>query len=224
MSILELSLLLLPPIMATALVQFWTAMQLASAGHVELQVSGFRASSEILATNDASQVDVQQTPGATTDHYDPFAKVVRLSTTVYHGRTIAAVCVAAREACFAIQHRRRSGLIWMRGIAAGFAGFGTIASVIVLMMGVLLSETLIFATGVAALNFVLVVQLMNLPVELLASRNASSYLNDLGLVDQTESPRVKRVLRAKAYATLAAPLQFLLMLFSPLIRYLSGKR
>ena len=50
--------------------------------------------------------DVKITPGSgrLTDHYHPIKKVISLSESVYHQRSIAATAVAAHECGHAIQH------------------------------------------------------------------------------------------------------------------------
>jgi Zn-dependent membrane protease YugP len=43
--------------------------------------------------------------GHLTDHYDPTKRALFLSTDIFHGRTIAAVGVAAHESGHALQHQ-----------------------------------------------------------------------------------------------------------------------
>ena len=59
-------------------------------------------------------VEVEQTDGFLSDHYDPRAKVLRLSPDVYNGRTLAALGIAAHEAGHALQDGERYPLLAMR--------------------------------------------------------------------------------------------------------------
>ncbi len=58
----------------------------------------------ILASKNITDVRVEQVRGKLTDHYDPRAKVVRLSQSVYGSKSIAALSVAAHEVGHAAQH------------------------------------------------------------------------------------------------------------------------
>ena len=50
-------------------------------------------------------VPVLETRGELTDHYDPRSKVIRLSSNIFHGASVAAAGIAAHEVGHAIQHK-----------------------------------------------------------------------------------------------------------------------
>ena len=60
-----------------------------------LNITGEEAARKILDKNGLSNVKVVKTDGYLSDHYDPKAKVVRLSADNYEKPSIAAVSVAA---------------------------------------------------------------------------------------------------------------------------------
>ena len=60
---------------------------------------------EILDKNGLEDIYIVEIKGELTDHYDPTKKVVRLSTDIFHGETIAAAAVAAHECGHAIQDK-----------------------------------------------------------------------------------------------------------------------
>ena len=66
-------------------------------------LTGSEVARQILDKNGLRNVQVVETPGSLSDHYDPRSKVVRLSTEVYHSPSIASVAVAAHECGHAIQ-------------------------------------------------------------------------------------------------------------------------
>src|SRR5699024_3398102 len=67
------------------------------------QMTGAEVARKILDDNGLFDVNIEQTKGVLSDHYDPRKKVVRLSKDIYHGRSMASSAVAAHEVGHAIQ-------------------------------------------------------------------------------------------------------------------------
>ena len=67
----------------------------------------------------------EPTSGFLSDHYDPFHRVLRLSEDVYHGRSLAALGVAAHEAGHAIQHAHAYGPLKFRSLLVKPASIGS---------------------------------------------------------------------------------------------------
>ena len=63
----------------------------------EKGLSGFEVAKTILESKGFADVYVTEVKGNLSDHYDPSRKVVRLSTDIFHGTTIASASVAAHE-------------------------------------------------------------------------------------------------------------------------------
>lgn len=61
-------------------------------------LTGAQAAQRILQANGITDVRIEHISGKLTDHFDPQAKVIRLSDEVYGVASIAAVGVAAHEA------------------------------------------------------------------------------------------------------------------------------
>src|SRR5512133_3385417 len=59
--------------------------------------SGAQVAQAILDAEGIDDVSIEPTQGYLSDHYDPRAKVLRLSPDVYQGRSLAAFGVAAHE-------------------------------------------------------------------------------------------------------------------------------
>ena len=68
-------------------------------------LTGAEVAREILDKNGLNNVYVTETRGMLSDHYDPKRKVIRLSTDVYKGTSIASISVAAHEVGHAIQDK-----------------------------------------------------------------------------------------------------------------------
>ena len=68
------------------------------------QLSGAETARRILHQQRIYDVSVEETSGMLSDHYDPRAKAVRLSSDNFHGHHLAGLAVAAHEVGHAIQH------------------------------------------------------------------------------------------------------------------------
>ena len=64
---------------------------------IKNKLSGFEVARKILDDNGLQDMYIVEVHGNLTDHYDPNQKVVRLSTDIFHGETVAALAVAAHE-------------------------------------------------------------------------------------------------------------------------------
>ena len=76
------------------------------------KLTGFDVARKILDENGLNNMYIVEVRGNLTDHYDPRQKVVRLSSEIFHGETIAAAAVAAHECGHAIQDKE--GYTWMK--------------------------------------------------------------------------------------------------------------
>src|ERR1051325_4949958 len=68
-------------------------------------LSGAEAAREVLSSAGLADMPVEEVGGHLTDHYDPMKRALFLSSENYHGRSLAAVGVAAHEAGHALQHK-----------------------------------------------------------------------------------------------------------------------
>ena len=80
-------------------------------------------------------VPVLETRGELTDHYDPTSRVIRLSSDIYHGSSIAAAGIAAHEVGHAIQHKEAYKPLVLRTSIATAVNFSSQASIIIFMIG-----------------------------------------------------------------------------------------
>src|SRR5919201_112729 len=81
-------------------------------------VSGLDAARYLLQSNGLNHIGIEGIPGELTDHYDPRAKVLRLSAGVANSRSVAALGIVAHEVGHAVQDaqayapmRLRAGLV-----------------------------------------------------------------------------------------------------------------
>ncbi|HTN75489.1 MAG TPA: zinc metallopeptidase [Pirellulaceae bacterium] len=183
----------------------------AHAKQVPARMSGMAASRLILDASGLQDVAIEQIPGTLSDHYDPRAKVLRLSQDIYHGRSLAAVGIAAHEAGHALQDAHNYPLMAIRNLAVPLANFGGSIGMVVIFAGVGLGLQSVAILGLILFSGTAFFQLVNLPVEFDASNRAKRLLIEQGIVDEQEMPEVRRVLRAAALTYVAATLQSVLL-------------
>ncbi len=183
-------------------------------------LSGAAAARHILDSAGLQNVRIEQVPGKLSDHYDPRDKVLRLSSEVYQGRTLAAVGIAAHESGHALQDAHAYAPLHIRNLAVPAAGFGSSFGMGMMLFGAIFSIGPLLWAGVALFACVVFFQLVNLPVEFNASSRAKAQLVSLGIVPADEMIYVNKVLNAAAWTYVAATLQSIMIL----LYYLSRAR
>lgn len=219
-----LLLFILPAFILAMVAQMWVRSAYARAQKVATNLSGFSAARRILDSAGLSGVGIESVPGQLTDHYDPRHKVLRLSQEVYHGRSLAAVGIAAHEAGHAIQDAVGYLPLVVRNLAVPAASFGSNAAVFLLIGGVIFNITWLLGLGIILFSAVVFFQLVNLPVEFNASRRAKALLVEEGIVHQHDMGPVNSVLNAAAMTYVAATLQALLTLLYYVMRFMAQRR
>lgn len=167
-------------------------------------VTGAQAAAYIMRAADVRGVRIEDVPGQLTDHYSPGEKTLRLSPDVYEGNSISSLGIAAHEVGHAIQDSRGYLPLVMRNAIVPLANFGSIAGMILLVLGFILAMSGLIWIGIFVFSATVVFQLVNLPVEFDASRRARKMLLSTGLITQEEEPEVARVLNAAALTYVAA--------------------
>lgn len=213
-------LLFIAPAMLLAAWAQWrvhSAVTDASAMPASSGLSGAEAAAVILKSSGIVGIQIEQVDGFMSDHYDPSAKVLRLSPDVYSGRSIASLGIAAHEVGHALQDYVHYPLMALRGGLVPLASIGSNVSWGLMMFGFFLHSFHMVMAGIIAFSLTVVFQLVNLPVEFDASSRAKKQLAQLGLITADEAPVVKRVLSAAAMTyvagTLMSALQLVYFLF-----------
>lgn len=202
---------------------------------VPASLSGAAAARHILDRAGLNSVNIEETHGTLTDHYDPREKVLRLSTPVFRGRNASAVGIAAHEAGHALQDAQNYGPLVIRNAAVPAATYGGGMAGIFLVIGLMLVMiaqgsslgsigTFVFFLGVLGYGAVLFFQVVNLPVEFDASNRAKQLVTELGIVDSNGGAAVRSVLNAAAWTYVAGTLQTLLTLAYFIFRFMGASR
>ncbi len=149
-------------------------------------------------------VGIERIPGKLSDHFDPKAKVVRLST--YDDNSVAALGVAAHEIGHVIQDHNRYFPLVIRNTIVPVANIGSNLGWILALMGFFFSFPNLILIGIWFYLAAVAFTLITLPVELDASKRAIKLLEVNVSMPESELNGVKRVLRAAAMTYVAAVL------------------
>ena len=180
-------------------------------------------------------VPVEMTGGELSDHYDPSARVLRLSGSVFNGHSIAAIGVAAHECGHAIQHQDGYAPLSIRNAIIPATRIGSNLSIPLILIGVIIGRLssqgmasdlsyYVIMGGIALFGLSVVFQLLTLPVEFNASRRALRILGDGMYLTSEELTGARKVLVAAALTYVAALAQALANLLRLILIYGGGRR
>lgn len=168
---------------------------------------------KILDSNGLYHIRIEHIRGNLTDHFDPSANVVRLSDSVYGKTSVAAIGVAAHECGHAVQHAENYAPINIRSKMVPITNFCSSASYIIIIVGMILSfNQVLINIGIVLFLAVVAFQLITLPVEFNASSRALQTLENDAILESSEVPQARKVLRAAALTYVAALLTSIIQL------------
>ena len=136
---------------------------------------------------------------------------------MYGESSIASICVAAHEVGHAIQHHEEYKPLSIRSMLVPAANLGNYASWILLIAGLILSIEPLVQIGIILFTFVVLFQIVTLPVEFNASSRALKQVAYYGFLDNDELVGGKKVLSAAAWTYVAAAVMAILQLLRLLL-------
>ena len=213
-----------PPLLLGLYAQWKVKSAFAEMSQVPARMSGHQAARAMLDAAGLQSVGIEQVGGHLSDHYDPRAKVLRLSSDVYNGRNMAALGVACHEAGHAFQDAQNYAPLVVRNAAVPAANFGSGIGMTLLMIGALGTIPALMWAGVILFSAVVFFQVVNLPVEFNASSRAREHLIQYGLIADREEQYVAKVLNAAALTYVAGTLQSVMTLLYYLMVLTGGNR
>ena len=181
-----------------------------------INMTGYDAARRILDDNGLRGIPVEHVSGRLTDHYDPRARVIRLSDGVFGSNSVAAVGIAAHEAGHAVQYADSYAPIKLRSALLPVTNIGSTISMPLILLGMFMGIPALAYAGIILFSTVMLFQLVTLPVEFNASKRAVSVLSGFGMLSKEELAGSKKVLSAAALTYVAA----LLVSFMNLLRLL----
>jgi Zn-dependent membrane protease YugP len=181
-------------------------------------LTGSQAAQKLLSLNGLNDVRIENTRGQLTDHYDPRARVLRLSADVANKTSVASIGIVAHEVGHAVQDNTGYAPMRVRAALVPVANLGSQLGFILVVVGVIFAgASAIFEglawVGVALFSAAVLFALVTLPVEYDASNRARQMLQRAGLVSVTDYNGASAVLSAAALTYVAALLQAVAQLF-----------
>ena len=172
-------------------------------------VTGAQAARLVLDQNGLQHISIEMISGKLTDHFDPTANVIRLSSEVYNGTSTASIGVACHEVGHAIQHATGYTPIKIRSAIVPITNIGSKLAVPLIILGIVcsaLSEFFVWMAyiGLIAFSLTVVFQLVTLPTEFNASSRALATIKANNILTPEELKGSKKVLSAAAMTYVAA--------------------
>ena len=181
--------------------------------NVKSGLKGFEVARKMLDSNGLTNVKIEEVKGELTDHYDPSSKVVRLSTDIYHGSTIASSSVAAHECGHAIQDKEGYFFLRLRANLVPIVNISSKLGYFAILIGLIFGFLNLAWIGIFLELAILLFQLITLPVEFNASKRANEFLNKEALIEKTEQDGSKSMLNAAAMTYVASVISTILEIF-----------
>ena len=185
-------------------------------------ITGGEVARDVLDNNGLGDVDVVETGGNLTDHYDPKRNVARLSRSVYHGDSIASVAVACHECGHAIQDKNGYLFMRIRSSLVPIVNISSYAGYFAIMFGILASSFNLIWTGIILEMVILLFQIITLPVEFDASRRALVELEKYNFLNSDELEQGKVMLTSAALTYVAGVASTLLQILRLILLF--GRR
>lgn len=183
-------------------------------------MTGREAAEQILRISGIYDVRVEHISGNLTDHYDPSAKVLRLSDATYNSTSVAAIGVAAHECGHAVQHQKNYAPLIIRGKLVPAANFGAKICWPMIIAGMIFGYFQPLLTlGIALFGLSVLFQIVTLPVEFNASSRALKILETNHLLSYDETGQARKVLSAAALTYVASAASAILQLLRLIILF-----
>lgn len=167
-------------------------------------VTGAEVARSLLDSQGLYDVNIEESKGFLSDHYDPRKKVLRLSPDVYRTPSVAAAGIAAHEMGHALQDNSGYFPLQIRSAIVPAAQFGSTLAPWLVIIGFLLRFTALAWVGVVIFALAVIFTLVTLPVEFNATKRAKKLLVSNGILVGNEMEGVNKVLDAAALTYVAA--------------------
>ncbi len=184
-------------------------------------IDGAAFARKLLDKEGLYNVEIQKIRGNLTDHYDPRAKVIRLSESTYDKLSVAGIGVVAHEIGHAMQDNQGYAPLRIRNKIFPVVNFSSSFSWIIFIVGLLFYSPVMVNIGIFLFTAVVAFSLITLPVEFNASNRAKKALAEMGM-PQNELTGVKKVLGAAAMTYVASTAMALVQLLRMIL--ISGRR
>ena len=167
-------------------------------------ITGAQVARALLDAQGLQNVKIESTDGVLSDHYDPRAKVLRLSQKVYFAPSVAAAGIAAHEAGHALQDAEDYLPMEARTYIVPVVQLASQVAPWLFVAGLMLQWNMLTWIGVVLFGSSFFFALLTLPVEFDASARAKELLVSQGIIGRDQIEGVDKVLDAAAWTYVAA--------------------
>lgn len=189
-------------------------------------LTGAEAARQMLYAQGIHDVEIHQTEGFLSDHYNPKTHSLHLSPDVYHGQSLSAIGVACHEAGHAMQQAHGYALMSLRSLLLPVTIAGQNIAPILFMIGAAIGSIGMIKLGVFLFMGAVLFSIITLPIEWDASNRAKAYMTSSGIVTAAEYPHAAKVLNAAFLTYVAGAITAVLQLLYFLLKLglLGGRR
>ena len=188
-------------------------------------LTGAQVAERMLREHGIYNVQVTQTDGHLTDHYNPMTQTVNLSREVYYGNSVASAAVAAHECGHALQHATGYSMLRLRSALVPAVEFASHWVQWILLAGIILVNSFpgLLLTGIALFAIMTLFSFITLPVEINASHRALAWLRNSGITDYETQGYAFDALKWAAYTYVVAALSSLATLLYYIMIFLNRR-
>jgi Zn-dependent membrane protease YugP len=166
-------------------------------------LTGAEAAAQMLHSQGIYDVEISETGGFLSDHYDPRTHSLHLSPDVYRGRSLSSIGVACHEAGHALQKAHGYAMLGLRSALVPITGLGQGLAPLIFTVGLFMQSLAVVKIAIWIFLAVVIFSIVTLPVEWNASARAKSLMVSSGVIAPDEQPYAGRVLNA-AFLTYVA--------------------
>ncbi len=180
---------------------------------IDSHETGAQVARRFLNSEGLSNVPIRPNGGDDlSDYYDPRSDALYLSNSSENGDSVASVAVACHEAGHAVQHDRNYMPARIRMAIVPVVNIGSELWMLVLLAGIFMNLTGLINLGILLFAFVVVFQLVTLPVEFNASARAMNFISNDVRISPEQARGARQMLTAAALTYVAAALSSILQL------------
>ncbi|MDD7464355.1 MAG: zinc metallopeptidase [Anaerococcus sp.] len=167
-------------------------------------ITGLEVAQHILRSNNYKDIKIKKIGGSLSDYFNPISKEIALSETSLRDTSIASVAVAAHECGHVIQYKEGYIPLRVKSWIVPVVNLGSRLSIPAILFGLLFSSARLVDIGIFLFSFMVIFQLVTLPVEFDASRRALNVLEESGMLVGMENDFARDMLKAAALTYVAA--------------------
>ena len=181
-------------------------------------LSGAEAARRLLDSQGLTDVEIRETRGFLSDHYDPRTRTLNLSPDVYNGASLSAIGVACHEAGHALQDAHAYVPLHLRTALVPATQIGSNLYVPIFVLGFLFRMPGLITVAILLLAMTVIFSLITLPVEWDATARAKRLMVSSGIVTPAEGQHAAAVLNAAFMTYVASAVTAILTLLYYLFR------